>query len=49
MTAATTSKFDAMTPEDRALYSRWARWVIGIYGAAFLALSVGIFVAPINH
>jgi len=49
MTTATSCRLHAMTAEDRQSYRRWARWVIVIYGTAWLALSVAAFAAPVSH
>jgi hypothetical protein len=46
MFATNTSRFDAMTAEDRQTYWRWARWVVGVYGTAWLMLSMAAFAAP---
>jgi hypothetical protein len=43
------SRSNAMTAEDRQTYWRWARMVVGIYGIAWLALSIAAFAAPIGH
>ena len=48
MFAATSSRFDVMTAEDHATYWRWARMVIGIYGTAWLILSIAAFAAPVG-
>ena len=45
MFATTTSRFAAMTAEDRQSYWRWARWVVGVYGTAWLVLSLAVFAA----
>ena len=49
MTTATSSSLDAMTAEDHQTYWRWARWVIVVYGTAWLALSVAAFAAPVSY